>query len=190
MLYQKNAKSANIGFGLNRVATGAPAIWAHGFAPHRTALCRGASRQRYAGGRADSVMPSQRYAFPALCLIIPIVPIIPNKHRICLNMLYLGRLFLKNVVFAQTVTFLRKKTAGGHTPGLNQRLYLPKCRLWCILYLNISLLLYLFDYICGCWVYGIETHTGSHVSWYHQSLLLLDCCLIDYLHVEDYEEQN
>ena len=37
-----------------------------------TALCRGASRQRYAGGRADSVMPSvmprQRYAFPALCL--------------------------------------------------------------------------------------------------------------------------
>ena len=24
-------------------------------------------RQRYAGGRADSVMPRQRYAFPALC---------------------------------------------------------------------------------------------------------------------------
>ena len=39
----------------------------------------------------------------------------------------LFRSFLqKNVVFAQTVTFLRKKTAGGHTPGLNQRLYLPE----------------------------------------------------------------
>ena len=50
-----------------------------------TALCRGASRQRYAGGRADSVMPgggptalcpdsvmpSQRYALPRLEGVCP-----------------------------------------------------------------------------------------------------------------------
>mgnify|MGYP002811126204 CR=1 FL=1 len=41
-------------------------------------------------------------------------------------MLYLNSFCSKNVVFIQTVTFLRKKTAGGHTPGLNQRLYLPE----------------------------------------------------------------
>ena len=77
-----------------------------------TALCRGASRQRYAGGRADSVMPSQRYAFPALCLIIPIVPIIPNKHRICLNMLYLSRFCSKTSFLTPKACFSPKKTAG------------------------------------------------------------------------------
>ena len=41
-------------------------------------------------------------------------------------MLYLGRFLSKHVVFAQTVTFLRKKTAGGHTPGLEQGLYVPE----------------------------------------------------------------
>ena len=41
-------------------------------------------------------------------------------------MLYLGRFCSINIVFAQTVTFLRKKTAGGHAPGLNQRIYLPE----------------------------------------------------------------
>ena len=59
-------------------------------------------------------------------------------------MLYLRSFCLKNVVFAQTVTFLRKKTAGGHTPGLEQGLYVPEMP---ILYLNTNLLLYLFDYI-------------------------------------------
>ena len=49
-------------------------------------------------------------------LYLPEMPtfeiLIPNKHRICLNMLYLGRFCSTNVVVAQKVTFLRKKTAG------------------------------------------------------------------------------
>ena len=37
------------------------------------------------------------------------------------------KLFLqKQISVAQTVTFLRKKTAGGHAPGLKQGLYVPE----------------------------------------------------------------
>ena len=44
--------------------------------------------------------------------------------KYALNMLYLCSFCSKNVVFAQTVTFLRKKkTAGGRAPGLKKRLY-------------------------------------------------------------------
>ena len=87
-----------------------------------TALCRGASRQRYAGGRADSVMPgggptalcpdsvmprqryAQRYAFPALCLA-GVMPFCTRK--IYQNTLYLARFCMKYALFR---SFLHEKT--------------------------------------------------------------------------------
>ena len=94
-----------------------------------TALCRGASRQRYAGGRADSVLPGgeptalwggasrQRYAPTALCPDSVMPSVMPSQRyallalclagvmpfcarKIYLNTLYLGRCCMKNVVFA------------------------------------------------------------------------------------------
>ena len=41
-------------------------------------------------------------------------------------MLYLGRFCMKNVVFAKILCFSGKKTAGGHSPGLEQGLYVPE----------------------------------------------------------------
>ncbi len=100
-----------------------------------TALCRGASRQRYAGGRADSVMPGgeptalcrgagrQRYAPTALCSDSVMPSVMPSQRyallalclagvmpfcarKIYLNTLYLGRFCMKYALFR---SFLHEK---------------------------------------------------------------------------------
>ena len=87
----------------------------------------------YAGGRADSVMPSQRTyrtyriyrTYRTYRTYHTYRLVLPNNHRICLNMLYLGRFCSNNVVFAKKWLFSEQKKnhKEAATNGLYQTAY-------------------------------------------------------------------